>query len=102
MGRGVINNFSNVKCLKMLGVVWQFYLNSCVSCTQKLTTTTMYEMSKKVLTRVSFDRALFKKELNKARKWLKPKESLMLKAWCLATFGHVYRDVILEVFETIS
>jgi len=62
----------------------------------------MYEMSKKVLMRVSFDRALFKKELNKARKWLKPKESLMLKAWCLATFGHVYQDVILEVFETIS
>lgn len=62
----------------------------------------MYEMSKKVLTRVSFDRVLFKKELNKARKWLKPKESLMLKAWCLATFGHVYKDVIVEVFETIS
>lgn len=62
----------------------------------------MYEMSKKVLTRVSFDRVLFKKELNKAKKWLKPKESLMLKAWCLTTFGHVYRDVIIEVFETIS
>ena len=62
----------------------------------------MYEMSKKVLTRVSFDRVLFKKELNKAAKWLKPKESLMLKAWALATFGHVYRDVIAEVFEKIS
>ena len=62
----------------------------------------MYEMSKKVLTRVSFDRVLFKKELNKSKKWLKPNESLMLKAWCLATFGHLYRDVIVEVFETIS
>ena len=59
----------------------------------------MYEMSKKVLTKVSFDRVLFKKELNKAKKWLKPNETLMLKAWCLATFGSQYRDVILEVFE---
>lgn len=62
----------------------------------------MYELSKKVLTRVSFDRNLFRKELLKAIKWLKPKESLMLKAWCLATFGHVYKDVILEVFESMA
>ena len=62
----------------------------------------MYEMTKKVLTRVSFDRVLFKKELVKAKKWLKPKESLMLKAWCMTTFGHLYKDVIIEVFETIS
>ena len=62
----------------------------------------MYEMSKKVLTRVSFDRVLFRKELVKAIKWLKPKESLMLKAWCLTTFGHLYKDIILDVFETIS
>lgn len=60
----------------------------------------MYEMSKKVLSRVSFDRRLFKKELLKFRKWLKPKESLMLKAWCLATFGHMHRDIIIEVFES--
>jgi len=62
----------------------------------------MYEMSKKVLTRVSFDRKLFKKELLKSRKWLKPSEWVMLKAWCLATFGHVYKDVIIEAFETMS
>ncbi len=61
----------------------------------------MYELSKKVLTRVSFDRKLFKKELLKSRKWLKPKESIMLKTWCLATFGHIYKDVIQEVFETM-
>ena len=59
-------------------------------------------LKRKVLTRVSFDRVLFKKELLKAKRWLKPKESLMLKAWCLATFGHVYRDVIAEVFESIT
>ena len=62
----------------------------------------MYELSKKVLTKVSFDRKLFKKELLKSKKWLKPKESLMLKAWALATFGHIYKEVILEVFETMT
>ena len=60
----------------------------------------MYEMSKKVLSRVSFDKRLFRKELLKFSRWLKPKESLMLKTWCLATFGHIHKDIILEVFES--
>lgn len=62
----------------------------------------MYELSKKVLTKVSFDRKLFRKELLKSKRWLKPGELLMLKAWCLTTFGHMHREIILEVFETIS
>lgn len=62
----------------------------------------MYELSKKVLLKVSFDKTLFRKELLKTRKWLKPKESLLLKAWCLAHFGHVYKDVIQECFEHLS
>ena len=35
----------------------------------------------------------------KACKWLGQSDQLVLKAWCLATFGHVYKDVIMEVFE---
>jgi hypothetical protein len=27
-------------------------------------------------------------------------DQLVLKAWCLATFGHIYKDVIIEVFQT--
>lgn len=60
----------------------------------------MYELSKKVLTRVSFDKALFKKELQKFSKWLKPSELTKLKAWCIVTFGHLHGDIIMEVFET--
>ena len=60
----------------------------------------MLEFCKNVLGKISFDRYLFKKELQKARKLLKPKEALVLKVWCLAQFGHVYKDVILEVFES--
>ncbi|MFN6117248.1 MAG: hypothetical protein ACK46C_15395 [Flavobacteriales bacterium] len=60
----------------------------------------MMELSKQVLQKVSFDRRLFTKELIKARRWLGQRDQLVLKAWCLATFGHVYKDVILEVFQT--
>ncbi len=62
----------------------------------------MLELSKQVLQKVSFDRKLFKKELFKAANWSAGTERLMLKAWCLATFGHIYKDVIVEVFETMA
>jgi hypothetical protein len=60
----------------------------------------MMELSKQVLQKVSFDRRLFRKELIKARRWLGQSEQLMLKTWCLATFGDLYKDVIAEVFRT--
>jgi len=60
----------------------------------------MLELSKQILQKVSFDRKLFKKELKKALRWIKPQEQSQLKAWCLLTFGAIYNDVILEVFET--
>ena len=58
----------------------------------------MFEMSKMILQRVSFDKKLFKKELLKAKKWLKPSERTLLYAWCIAQFG-MYKDVIAEVFR---
>ena len=63
----------------------------------------MLELSKKILEKVSFDRKLFRKELKKSLNWLKPNEQILLKTWCLATFGATYNEVITEVFEsTIS
>lgn len=59
----------------------------------------MLELSKQILQKVSFDRKLFKKELRKSLKWINPDEKPMLKTWCLMTFGPIYRDVILEVFD---
>ena len=62
----------------------------------------MLDFCKKVLLKVSFDEILFRKELLKATYWLNDKEDVgLLKAWYLASFGHVYRDIILEVFEQI-
>jgi len=60
----------------------------------------MLELSKQILQKVSFDRKLFKKELLKSIRWIKPSERVQLKMWCLATFGVAYKDLILEVFES--
>ena len=62
----------------------------------------MLEYSKEILTKVSFDKRLFKKELRKALRWLKNDERKTLMIWCLATFGSQYYDVMAEVFKKVS
>ena len=62
----------------------------------------MLEFCKDILLKVSFSRKLFKKELIKAVRWLNKGERILLKAWCLATFGQVYGDVIMKAFKQIS
>jgi hypothetical protein len=59
------------------------------------------EFSKKILQKVSFDKSLFRKELIKAINWLRKEDKLLLQVWCLASFGHMYRDIIVEVFNKI-
>jgi len=62
----------------------------------------MLEFSKQVLEKVSFDKVLFRKELMKAVKWVKKEEAIVLQAWCLATFGNIYGDVITDVFRSVT
>ncbi len=62
----------------------------------------MFELSKNILEKVRFDQALFRKELTKAMKWLKPDEKTLLKVWALTTFGHMYKDVIVEVYRNVT
>lgn len=62
----------------------------------------MLEFSKHILKSVSFDKMLFSKELRKIINWAKPDEALLLKAWCVATFGHLYGDVIREAFRSVT
>ncbi len=62
----------------------------------------MLEFSQHILKSVSFDKSLFKKELIKTLKWVKPDEATLLKAWCIATFGHMYGDVISDVFRSVT
>ena len=61
----------------------------------------MFEYSKQILEKVSFDKLLFRKELAKALNWLKKEDALLLHAWCIATFGSMYGDVITDVFNTV-
>jgi hypothetical protein len=62
----------------------------------------MFELSKKILENVSFDRALFYKELIKALRCLKPNEKILLRVWCLANFGHSYKEIIKEAFRFVA
>ena len=62
---------------------------------------TMYEMSKQILQKVSFDKSLFRKELLKAAKWLRQEERMLLYAWCLSYFGSEYHTIVREVFNSI-
>ena len=62
----------------------------------------MFELSKNILEKVSFDKALFRKELTKAMQWLKPEEKMLLLVWCISTFGHKYSDVISEVYKNVT
>ena len=61
----------------------------------------MLEFTKKILSKVSFDKTLFKKELSKSARWLSKQELLTLKIWALSTFSQ-YKNTILEVFDQIS
>ena len=58
----------------------------------------MFEYTKQILTKVSFDKNLFRKELTKAMRVLKKDERRLLKIWCVATFA-AYSDVMLDVFR---
>lgn len=56
------------------------------------------EFCKNVLSRASFDRALFAKELKKSFLWLPQKEALELKRWAIASFGRPYAGLIASTF----
>lgn len=61
----------------------------------------MLEFSKKILSNVSFDKRLFKKELHKSARWLNKKELISLKIWALSTFSE-YKKITLDVFDGLS
>lgn len=59
----------------------------------------MLELSKEILSKVSFDKHLFKKELAKALKWIQKEDYTHLKMWVYQKFGKMYPDVIKESFK---
>ncbi len=61
--------------------------------------TAMLKYVKEVLSKVSFDRELFEKELRKAFKLLMPVEIRELKDWCYNQFGHLYGSILDQCFK---
>ncbi len=59
----------------------------------------MLNYSKLILTRVSFNYALFKKELHKAIESVNKEELILLRNWCLLMFGTSYGHLIVEAFK---
>jgi hypothetical protein len=59
----------------------------------------MLEMTKKILTNVSFDAYLFQKELYKALKWITNSEEFYLfREWCMREFGRKYPHILQKAF----
>lgn len=59
----------------------------------------MFELTKKILVRVSFDPLLFQKELSKSIKWMSDSEEIhRLKEWCMKEFGSIYPSIINKAF----
>tara|TARA_R110002096_G_scaffold149054_1_gene310300 strand:+ start:319 stop:510 length:192 start_codon:yes stop_codon:yes gene_type:complete len=59
----------------------------------------MLELCKEILLKVSFDKLLFQKELNKALRWISNSdEQESLKTWCYSKFGKKYPEVIKLAF----
>jgi hypothetical protein len=68
-----------------------------------MTMLSMLEYIKTILQKVSFDKALFEKELAKAIQLLAaPDEVKQLKRWCYAQFGKVYRVVLNRCFSRVQ
>jgi hypothetical protein len=62
----------------------------------------MLEYTKTILQKVSFSPALFGKELKKSLQWLQKDEAYVLRAWCLATFGDLYLELIQEAYKGVQ
>ena len=66
-------------------------------------TKAMIEYAKVMLPQVSYDPALFRKELIKCISWIeKPAEFNELLKWCVNNFKDVHSSIIDEVFSTTA
>lgn len=62
----------------------------------------MLDYVKIILLKVSFNKALFEKELRKALKMLVPAEVPDFRTWCYEQFSRIYRRVLKRVFGELS
>ena len=59
----------------------------------------MLDYVKMILLKVSFNKALFEKELRKSLRVIMPAELPDFRAWCYQQFARIYRRVLRRVFS---
>jgi len=62
----------------------------------------MLDYVKMILLKVSFNKALFEKELRKSLKMLLPAEVPDFRTWCYLQFARIYRKVLRRVFGELA
>jgi len=62
----------------------------------------MLEHQKTILNKVSYNRKLFRKELEKSIKWLSRDDLLALYTWLTIHYSAKYLDVISDVFNSLT
>ncbi|GAC1598112.1 MAG: hypothetical protein NVS3B25_23760 [Hymenobacter sp.] len=62
----------------------------------------MLDYVKMILLKVSFNKALFEKELRKALKVLMPTEVPDFRSWCYQQFARIYRKILKRVFNSFQ
>jgi hypothetical protein len=62
----------------------------------------MLEYFKTILSKVSFDRFLFEKELRKAIRALVAEELSEFKDWCYHQFGRLYLSILNKNFKAVA
>ncbi len=62
----------------------------------------MLEYVKLILSKVSFDKTLFEKELIKSLKTLKKDELIQLKQWCNEKFTDIHLLIVNRVFQPLD
>lgn len=62
----------------------------------------MLDYMKMILTKVSFNKTLFEKELRKALNVVTAIELPDFRTWCYQNFARIYRRVLKRVFSELS
>jgi hypothetical protein len=62
----------------------------------------MLDYVKMILLKVSFNKALFEKELRKSLRMLLPAELPDFQAWCYQQFARIYRKILKRVFSELA
>lgn len=83
-------------------MLYTYSVDLLISLLTDLKAMDMLEYSKTVLEKVSFNRELFRKELQKSKQVLKEDEIELLQTWCRISFTDKYPDIIGEVFDSYS